>query len=92
MTAKRLKSFRERFAERKRLGRIALDKVRKPINEGRGDVQYDSFPDMKVAVMALRSDLPVDEKLSRLASFSDAVSQIDASDVMVTAMWVTPSE
>jgi hypothetical protein len=29
--------------------------------------------------------------LSRLASFSDAVSRVDASDVMVTAMWVTPS-
>jgi hypothetical protein len=45
-----------------------------------------------VAAMALRSDMPVDEKLSRLASFSDAVSRIDASDVMVTAMWATPSE
>jgi hypothetical protein len=92
MTAKRLKSFRERFAERKRLGRATLDRLRKPISEGRGDVQYSSFPDLEVAAMALPSDLPVDEKLSRLASFADAVARVGASDVMVTAMWVAPSK
>jgi hypothetical protein len=83
-----LKTFKEKLAERTRQGRISLNEVRKPLNEARGKVQQTSFPDMEVLMMALPYDQIIDEKLSRLADFTDAASKINGSDVMVLAMWV----
>jgi hypothetical protein len=88
MRETRLKTFKEKLAERTRQGRISLNKVRKPLNEARGKVQRTSFPDMEVLMMALPYDQLIDEKISRLTDFSDDVSKIDGSDVMVVAMRV----
>ena len=77
---------------RSRYRALTEAKLRAKIREDDPAVQTDKAVDLKFGMMALKMNLPYDERAQRLSEFADTLLSVEGSDVMLVALWVPTEE